>query len=222
MKKIALLSVFVCAPALAHIEMQFPTPRFNDGQNKWCPCGGGGDGTRANADCDIDTSDRLERGSTSTTFTSGDTITVSWRETVAHSGRMRVAFDASGSDLSDFNANILADLSDPAGNTGNAGDGNLWEVDVTLPDVSCTDCTLQVIQVMNNNTTDEVPDPSGFQTYFQCANIVLEGGDPAVDDDDDRPPPPDINSCSTGGAMMPMWIALLLLFVLPAPRHFRA
>lgn len=160
------------APVAAHIGMEYPTPRFDDGANKWCPCGTGGDGSSSNDGCERDGSDP-NRGLTSTTFAPGETVRVLWQETIGHSGRMRVAFDDDGADQADFDAQILGDLSDPGGNTGNLGDGNNWGMDVTLPMEPCDNCTLQLVQVMNGITGTPVTSLTGTATYFQCANIVI-------------------------------------------------
>src|SRR4051794_32365376 len=168
MRNLAVAACLLCAvPASAHIEMGFPTPRFDDRQNKRCPCGTGGDGTRANNGCAVSKSDPA-RGSTSNAFASGETITVQWRETIDHVGRFRVAFDPDGADQQDFDANVLADIADPGGNSGQ------HTLDVTLPDVACDNCTLQLIQVMNGDVSHEVATP--VNSYFQCANLVLTGG----------------------------------------------
>ena len=163
---LALVVVAAAAPAAGHIQMDFPTPRFNDGNNKWCPCGTGGDGSRANNGCARSVSDP-NRGATSNAFTAGQTITLQWRETVDHSGRFRVSFDDDGADQPDFDAHILNDISDPVGNSG------AHTLDVTLPNVNCANCTLQLIQVMNGDTVDPVATP--VNSYFQCANLVLTG-----------------------------------------------
>ncbi|MBI1945399.1 MAG: lytic polysaccharide monooxygenase [Deltaproteobacteria bacterium] len=163
------------APAAAHIELEAPTPRSNDGQNKWCPCGGGGDGTRANAGCAVSESDPA-RGPSSGTFAPGAVVTVRWRETVGHTGRFRVSFDDDGADQSDFDANVLADIADPSGGAGNTGTGNLWSLDVTLPETPCDGCTLQLVQVMNGNPDDPVPSLFGTSTYYQCADLVIAAG----------------------------------------------
>ena len=169
--------LLAAAPAAAHIELDAPTPRSNDGQNKWCPCGGGGDGTRANAGCAISASDPA-RGPAAGTFAPGATVTVRWRETVGHTGRFRVSFDDDGADQTDFDANVLADVADPAGGDGNTGMGNQWSLDVTLPEAPCDTCTLQLAQVMNGTPDDEVPSLFGTSTYFQCTDLVIaEGGD---------------------------------------------
>ncbi|MCC7070781.1 MAG: lytic polysaccharide monooxygenase [Deltaproteobacteria bacterium] len=175
-RALALAGVLAAAPAAAHIELDAPAPRTNDGQNKWCPCGGGGDGSRDNAGCAIEASD-AERGLVSSTFAPGSTITVRWRETVGHTGRFRISFDPEGADQSDFDAHVLADVADPSGGDGNTGAGGAWELEVTLPNEECDTCTLQLAQVMNGNDEDPVPSLMGTSTYYQCANLVLgEGG----------------------------------------------
>lgn len=167
--------------ALAHIELQSPMNRYSDikaGDNKACPCGSG----TTNRSCrkpeefaDPDRSaDRV------TTFAPGDTISVRFDEYVGHGGRYRIAFDPDGASLDAFNENILLDEPDPSGSVGNLGQKSLWEFQVTLPNMTCDNCTLQLIQVMDGNTVDEVLNPvDRGGTYFQCADIVLANGTPA-------------------------------------------
>jgi MYXO-CTERM domain-containing protein len=87
-------------------------------------------------------------------------------ETVDHEGSLRVRFDVDGADQADFDDNELAVLTDPQNQSG-----QVWELPVTLPDVTCDRCTLQVVQVMQ-----QTPDPDGGNTYFQCADLVLVDG----------------------------------------------
>ena len=167
--------LLVAAPALAHIELVFPPPRYpndgRDGQNKNCPCGVGGGGQLCTAGI---TSDDNRSGNV-TAIRTGATLTVQFEETVGHSGRFRVAFDGDGADLADFNATVLGDVPDPRDGEGKR------TMTVTLPTTACTNCTLQLIQDMNGNTVDPVADPTGDDSYFQCADIVLA---------DDAPDPP--------------------------------
>ncbi len=51
-------------------------------------------------------------------------------------------------------------------------DGGEYEVEVTLPDLECDNCTLQVIQVM----LDKPPYGDGNDLYYQCADVILEFG----------------------------------------------
>jgi hypothetical protein len=170
----------LATPAAAHIELQLPMNRYSDiraGENKACPCGAGSTTRRCNIPADF--SDDNRSSDRVTTFAPGDTIKVRFDEYVGHDGRYRIAFDPDGADLPDFNQYILLDEPDPRGSAGNL-EGGLWEFEVTLPDMVCDNCTLQLIQVMDGNTVDRVLDPSTRGgTYFQCADIVLAEGTPA-------------------------------------------
>lgn len=167
--------------AAAHIELQQPLARYsnaNRGGNEACPCGAGTTSRRCNDPATFsDPARSLDRA---TTFAPGETITVRFSENVGHEGRYRIAFDPDGADLGDFNQNVLLDEVDPAGAAGNLGEGTTWELQVTLPDITCDNCTLQLLQVIDGNTTEPVVDPSRRgEAYFQCADIVLQEGTPA-------------------------------------------
>jgi|GEM_PF-793386 len=168
------MSLLFGAEASAHMSMTSPVARYPivvGNENKACPCGVGD----SNRLCDNpdDRSDPDRSTDRINTFTAGEVITIRFDEYVAHAGRWRVAFDPDGADLDDFNANILLDVPDPAGSTGNIGQGSLWELQVTLPDIACDNCTLQLVQMMDGNTVDPVPDPAGRSSYYQCADLVL-------------------------------------------------
>jgi uncharacterized protein (TIGR03382 family) len=97
-----------------------------------------------------------------------------------------------------------------------------YSVDITLPNVECSNCTLQMIQMMTDNppyTTDALSD----DIYYQCADITLAANAP----DAGTQPMPDAGTgsgsgggnnpggevnggCSTGGgAGLPIALALL-------------
>jgi hypothetical protein len=166
--------------ASAHIELQAPLNRYSDiksGDNKSCPCGSGTTNRRCNKPEELSDPDRSS--DRETTFAPGDTITVRFDEYVGHSGRYRIAFDPDGADLEHFNQNILLDEPDPSGNVGNMGQGSLWQFQVKLPNMTCDNCTLQLIQSMDGNTTEPLLDPVARPSaYFQCADIVLANGAP--------------------------------------------
>lgn len=155
--------------------------RYSDiksGDNKACPCGSGSSNRRCSVPSEL--SDPERSTDRISTFAPGDTITVRFDEYVGHSGRYRVAFDPDGADLDDFNETILLDEPDPEGKAGNVGSGSIWEFQVTLPNMTCDNCSLQLIQVMDGNTEDEVLNPvDRGSTYFQCADIRLVAGTPA-------------------------------------------
>jgi MYXO-CTERM domain-containing protein len=150
--------------AAAHINLDYPVSNTTD-QKSPSPCGARGAGTP-------------------TTLKPGETITVKWTETISHPGHFRIAFDTEGTDdlkdptsFTDIKnpavAPILADgLHEHQGGASN----KKWEAQVVLPNVTCTKCTLQVIQVM----TDKPPfgPGGGNDFYYRCADIVLAGAGP--------------------------------------------
>ena len=193
----AAAALFLTASTVfAHIDLLSPTPRYavnranGGGGSKECPCGG----TAVDPDrkCNVPASESHDpnRSSNVTPFEAGSTITVRMEEYINHSGRFRVAFDPEGADLTDFNSNILLDVADDKG-------AQVYEFQVKLPDMTCENCTLQVIQDMNGNTTTPVQDPGPDSTYYTCADIRLvpagtmgtdNGTDDGMDPTDNTPP----------------------------------
>jgi hypothetical protein len=191
---------FYTGIASAHIHLLDPIPRYPNevsGENKSCPCGVGESNRTCNVETDRSDPDRsVDRV---TTLTAGSEITVRFDEYVGHSGRFRVAFDESGADLADFNAHPLADIPDPSGKTGNTGQGSIWEMQVTVPNTPCTDCTLQLIQMMDGDMSAPVADPVGRSSYYQCADIEVVAAAPDAGPGGGSPAPDD-SGCSLGGA----------------------
>jgi hypothetical protein len=159
-------------PALAHIQLDDPPARTT--QQKDGPCGA--------ADS--------PRGETATVFAPGETITVRWRETINHPSHYRIAFDADGdddfadpADFMDFSGNptvLLDAIEDRAGGE--------YSASVTLPDVVCETCTLQLVQVMY----DKPPYGDGNDLYYQCADLALRRAEaPGPDASPDGTPEPD-------------------------------
>ena len=141
--------------ASAHLRVTSPVARHES--LKQGPCGAGADDAR---------------GSVIHTFMPGQTITVTWDEFVDHPGHYRISFDADGQDdfvdpagfddVSGGAAVLLDGIADRAG-------GGEYTQRVTLPDVECDNCTLQVIQVMS----DKPPYGDGNDLYYQCLDLVL-------------------------------------------------
>lgn len=160
------------ASAAAHIQLMSPPNRYND--QKIGPCGKGATDARTT---------RV------TVFEPGQTITVTWRETIGHPSHYRISFDADGQD--DFadpptmqayysNAAVLLDeIPDQSGT-------QTYSVEVTLPDIECENCTLQLVQVMYDKPPYTV---GGNDLYYQCADLALRrsGSTP----DAGVPPTPD-------------------------------
>ena len=76
--------------------------------------------------------------------------------------------------------NVLPNMDDLNPHLGVLGSGPKYTWQVTLPDVECTNCTLQIIQVMEDDTLHGPYDPTpGVGTedlYHQCIDLVLKKG----------------------------------------------
>jgi uncharacterized protein (TIGR03382 family) len=186
--------------ASAHIELTSPAPRTAD--QKIGPCGASGS----------------KRGSKVTTYRPGETITMEWDETVDHPGHYRIALDDDGDDSfrnpsrpDDGFPQTLADqIVDRSG-------GGHYKQQITLPNINCTNCTLQLIQVM----TTSVPYNS---FYFQCADLVIGNGtqpDPANPDDPTDPGDSGDGGCSAGSSSSLGLVAGLMLLGIVRRRHRR-
>jgi MYXO-CTERM domain-containing protein len=157
------LCLFASAAALlsaldadAHIKMMSPTPRYAD--QKKGPCGRGGA-------LDV-------RTSNITKLRPGQKITVTWQETVPHPGHFRIAFDPAGQNFTDPSGpndtapRMYVLVDNIADKTGT----QVYTQEVTLPNVTCTSCTLQLMQIM----TDKQANGWGNDDfYYQCADLVL-------------------------------------------------
>lgn len=156
----------------AHIQLDDPPRRYDDMKGTPCGKGGGADGRTSNY----------------TRFDPGEEITVKWQETIGHEGSFRIAFDDDGGDQDDFDAHVLKTMDDPG------DDKDQWQATVTLPDVECGNCTLQLEQIMTTGT------PTDDNTYHQCADLV-------IGDVESAPP----GGCASTSAP-PCALAALLLF----------
>lgn len=152
--------------ASAHVRLDAPLVRYaDDSAQKDGPCGLT-DGPRK--------PDRV------TVFKPGETITVTFTETVYHDGYFRIAFDQDGDDgfidpntgQNVYNSEeVLLDHILIAPSEERPDNSKLtYDIEVTLPDVECANCTLQLIQVMTSNL-DAPLTPTNI--YYRCANIVL-------------------------------------------------
>ncbi len=88
----------------------------------------------------------------------GQTIQVNWEETIDHPGYYRVYF----SSANESSFQMLAEIQDTA--TGPTP--HPFSTMVTLPNVTCDQCTLQLIQYMTEN-------PAAPSLYYSCADIRL-------------------------------------------------
>jgi len=183
-------------PASAHLDLLSPPPRTTS--LKYGPCGAAGS----------------VRGGVVSTFLPGQTITVTWDEFVDHPGHFRIAFDDDGQDIF-VDPKGFDDISGGPGvlidGIADRSGGGMYSQEVTLPDIECSNCTLQVIQVMS----DKPPYGDGNDMYYQCADLVL-----SVDADPEDPtattadPPVESDgcSCSSAGPVQVLVLTPLLLW----------
>ncbi|MEY4514434.1 MAG: hypothetical protein RLZZ450_6556 [Pseudomonadota bacterium] len=166
--------------ARAHVCMDAPASRVGAGcslasAQKQGPCG------------------VAQRGTKPTEFRPGETITVSLNETVDHLSHYRIAFNPDGDAFEDPTSKDDKTGAHPFVLLDNITDESAAKqsVRVTLPNVTCERCTLQLIQVMydkggNGFGGNDGVAPDNDDLYYACADIVLKGepatGAPAVGD----------------------------------------
>jgi hypothetical protein len=194
---VSLAAVGVAIPASAHISLEqggTHMSRYGDGALKEGPCGKAGG----------------KRGTNVYTYEPGTTITVSLVEFIPHPGYFRFAFDDDGDDGFKDPVSILPvdpKRKCPDGPGDHCGTSDFYntpsvlpEMDnlnphlsrdalpkntfqVKLPNVECSNCTLQVIQVMEDDDShgpfDTTPGVGVSDVYHQCIDLVLKHGAPA-------------------------------------------
>lgn len=169
-------SLGVASLAQAHLALTTPSSRYGGGGSeiKQPPCGVAG-GTRT---------DNVY------TYEPGATISIEWNEYINHPGHFRIAFDDDGDDdftippcLSDCESRGMVigvapgDYTDPtvlADGIASTIEGGITRYEVTLPDIECDNCTLQVIQVMTDKPPYGPSDPDDL--YYECVDLVLRRG----------------------------------------------
>jgi len=158
---VAGLGVLLAPPAFGHVFLTSHEVRHARHQIKYPPCG-----VQASAS---------SRGEAVSTFAPGQVITLTFDEYVHHPGYFRVSFDSDGDD--DFvepadywdlytNETVLLDGVFPHEQRQQGP----YTLEVTLPEVECDRCTLQLTQIM----TDKPPYvPATNDLYYNCIDLVL-------------------------------------------------
>jgi hypothetical protein len=197
---LAAASFVAAAPAYAHISLEqggTHKSRYGDGELKAGPCGRAG-GTR---------------GTNIYMYEPGQTITISLVEFIQHPSYFRWAFDADGDgtfkepasikpidptrpcpiDNGDHcgasdcynNSAVLPSMDDLNPHMPTSGPSPKYTWQVTLPNVECDNCTLQVIQVMEDNALhgdyDPTPGVGVEDIYHQCIDLILKKGATSAD-----------------------------------------
>jgi uncharacterized protein (TIGR03382 family) len=142
---IALMLVALPSLASAHIVLTSPTPRSGSDGLKTGPCG------------------NVAPTGSPAVFGIGETITVTWLETVDHPGYYRIAF--SPGDDAGYDDNVLLD---DIADIQCTGTPCTYEAQVVLPATPCEGCSLQLIQYMGTSAP--------YSPYFSCADITLLDG----------------------------------------------
>jgi uncharacterized protein (TIGR03382 family) len=147
MRTTLLAAILLALPSLAsaHILMTSPTPRSDSDSLKTGPCG------------------NVAPTGSPAVFGVGETITLTWLETVDHPGYYRVAFSPGGDAGYDDNV-LLDDIADVQCTSAPCP----YEAQVVLPTTPCQGCSLQLIQYMGTAPP--------YSLYFSCADITLLDG----------------------------------------------
>lgn len=124
-----------------------------------------------------------KRSATPTVYKPGQTITVKWTETIDHQPSWyRISFNPNGDSFEDPTS-----YQDNTGKHPNTlkdgiadGAAAMQEIQVTLPNMPCENCTLQLIQVMGDKggngfggNDGEGGKADNDDLYYACADIVL-------------------------------------------------
>ncbi|MBX3022214.1 MAG: lytic polysaccharide monooxygenase [Bdellovibrionales bacterium] len=115
----------------------------------------------------------------------GSTVTVEWIETINHPGRFEFYLSQAG----DSNFQLLKTVQDDQNTSVVNGNFHMYSTQLTFPaGVTCTDCTLQMIQVMTEN-------PANPSNYYSCADLRLQAASVPTPSPMPSPSPNPGNSC---------------------------
>jgi hypothetical protein len=155
-------AIFIPAAARAHIQLTSPQPRYVQDNNglKTAPCGSG------------------SRTGAVTKLSPGQTLTVTWKESVSHAGHYRIALAASESEFvepKDLSVPSTLPSWDLADGIQDKTGTQTYSQSVQIPQVECPTCVLQLIQVMSAGT-DGTNTGSFSGVYHACADVSIATG----------------------------------------------
>jgi len=103
------------------------------------------------------------------TYKPGQTLDVEWEETIDHGGYFVISFSEKGA------TNFIPLIERFDDNQNNAGDvPHQFKTTITLPNVKCTDCTIQLKQIM----IDGADNVASKTTYYSCSDFILSDDAP--------------------------------------------
>jgi hypothetical protein len=142
-------------------------PRSNDTGLKSGPCG------------------NIVKGTPVASFNSGQTIILQWEETINHPGY----FEFSLSNDDDQTFDLLLTVPDEQNSRNDLP--HRYQAELKLPDgLTCSNCTLQMVQQMTEN-------PANPRPYFSCSDIEIKNSgqdtpmNPIDEDKNTAPPVPE-------------------------------
>jgi hypothetical protein len=155
-------SALVPSGARAHIRLTSPTARYVQDNNglKTGPCGSG------------------TRTGSVTELVPGQTVTVTWKESVSHAGHYRIALASSESTFVEpTSLSIPSPLPswDLADGIQDKTGTQTYSQSVQIPQKECPACVLQLIQVMSAGT-DGTNTGTFSGVYHACADVSISGG----------------------------------------------
>jgi hypothetical protein len=182
--RVAVLAAVSGAASTSHAHFKLLTPASwltedsTGGPQKGSPCGIGGS----------DDVNPPPMSGKVTEYKAGEEIEVTWVDTIAHPGHFRIALAENRTDLKDptiqqdsfcsydeamvpkaASGNVLADGVSFRSRTGfSAAAGTMFSQKVKLPNTPCDKCTLQVMQIMENDLQS-----ISNCYYFHCADIKI-------------------------------------------------
>ncbi|MCB9026571.1 MAG: lytic polysaccharide monooxygenase [Bdellovibrionaceae bacterium] len=108
----------------------------------------------------------IRKFNTRTALKSGQELTIQWEETIDHPGHFEIWFSMENDD----NWALLKTIIDDQSGRNNAS--HFFTNSISVPDVTCDNCTLQIRQIM----TDRNP-PT---LYYSCADVQISPNNPPV------------------------------------------
>lgn len=162
----------VWAHARFKANSQFTPPRNDSTGLKTAPCG------------------EVPRTQNPKVYKPGEEITVEWEETINHPGYYIIRFSKEND--AGFENNVLVEkFVDTQNNpVSSPSDYHQYSTKVKLPNITCTGCTLQLIQHM-----DDAPE----RPYFSCTDIQLvDPSNPGSNQGPDPQPEPTPTPANSG------------------------
>ena len=113
-------------------------------------------------------------------FQPGAQITVKWTETIDHPGCFLFGFSDKSNPTAQTDFTELANIKHSA----QGATPRPYTATVKLPNMNCTQCTLQMRQIMLANDTTACPPATipQFASYYSCADIKMDPNAPASPD----------------------------------------